>query len=163
MPGKQYSVSGVTWKGNSAVHTEETSHIFHLPTGQPADAVLLAEDTESLRKLYRSRGYMTAQIKPDAQMDDESSTVHYEMNVNEGDLYKMGEVEFLGVDSPSKDRLREAWTLREGQPYNADYTRKFLDEAPRLLPKGLQYSIKVSEELDAKDKTVDVTIHFKQQ
>jgi hypothetical protein len=75
----------------------------------------------------------------------------------------MGELEILGVDSPSKDRLRDAWTLREGQAYNADYTLKFLDDAPRLLPKGLQYSVQVSEELDAKDKMVDVTIHFKMQ
>jgi outer membrane protein assembly factor BamA len=162
-PGKQYSVSGVTWKGNSAVNSDEVSHLFHLATGRPADAVRLVDDAKRLTKLYRSRGYMTAQIKPDAQVDDENSTVHYDINITEGDLYKMGELEILGVDSPSKDRLREAWTLREGQPYNADYTFKFLDDAPRLLPKGLQYSVKVSEELDAKDKTVDVTIHFKMQ
>jgi outer membrane protein insertion porin family len=162
-PGKQYSVSEVSWKGNSAVTILEAAPFFHLPEGQPADAVRLLRDVEALIKLYRSRGYMKIQIKPDAQMDDERSTVHYVINVAEGDLYKMGELEFLGVDSASKDRLREAWTLREGQPYNADYTRKFLDDAPRLLPKGLQYSIKLNEELDAKNKTVDVTIQFKAQ
>ena len=106
---------------------------------------------------------MAVQIKPDAQMDDEESSVRYVINFAEGDLYKMGELEFLGVDSASKDRLRAAWTLREGQPYNADYTKKFLDDAPRLLPKGLQYSVKLDVELDAKDKTVDVTIQFKGQ
>jgi outer membrane protein assembly factor BamA len=162
-PGKQYSVFGVTWKGNSAVSVDEASHLFHLVTGRPVDAVRVADDVERLTKLYRSRGYMTAQVKPDAQLDDDKGTVHYDMNVTEGDLYQMGGLEILGVDSPSKDRLRAAWTLREGQAYNAGYTRKFLDEAPRFLPKGLQFSAQISEELDAKDKTVDVTIHFKMQ
>jgi len=162
-PGKVYSVSGVIWKGNSAVTTEEAAHFFHLATGQHADAVRLAHDAESLTRLYRSRGYMTAQIKPDAQLDDENSTVHYDMNVAEGDLYKMGDLEILGVDTTSKDRLREAWKLREGEPYNPDYTRKFLEGAPSFLPRGFQYSLKLSEDLDAKSKTVDVTIHFKPQ
>ena len=106
---------------------------------------------------------MTAQIKPDAQMDDDRSTVRYDVNITEGALYNMGEVEIIGVDSPSRVRLREAWTLREGQPYNADYTKSFLEAAPRLLPRGSQFSVKVDEELDAKSKTVDVTIHFKMQ
>lgn len=162
-PGNAYSVSGVTLKGNSAVTTDEASHLFHLATGQHADAVRLLKDAESLTKLYHSRGYMTVHIKPDAQLDDKNSTVHYDMNITEGDLYKMGELEILGVDTSSKDRLREAWKLGEGQPYNADYTKKFLEDAFRLLPRGLQFSVKMSEELDAKSKTVDVTIHFKPQ
>jgi outer membrane protein assembly factor BamA len=161
--GKVYSVSGVTWQGNNAVKTDEASPMFHLVTGQPANAVRLMRDEESLRKLYRSRGYMTAQIKHDAPMDDQNATVHYDFSIKEGDLYRMGELEILGVDSGSKDRLQNAWTLREGDPYDAEYIRKFLENAVRLLPRGLQYSTKLDETLDSKDKTVDVTIRFKQQ
>ena len=126
-PGKQYLVSEVSWKGNSAVTTLEASPFFHLPAGQPADAVRLQQDIEALLKLYRSRGYMTAQINPEPQIDEEKSTVRYQINVAEGDLYTMGELEILGADTASKDRMHEAWKLREGQPYNADYTRQFLD------------------------------------
>lgn len=162
-PGKVYSVSAISWKGNSAVTTDEASHLFHLAVGHPADAVRIVSDTENLTRLYHSRGYMKAEIKPVAQLDDDKSTVQYTMNITEGDLYRMGELEIIGVDTPSKDRLREAWTLREGQPYNAEYTRQFLDDAPRLLPRGLRYSVSVNEELSKKDKVVDVTIHFKEQ
>jgi outer membrane protein assembly factor BamA len=163
VPGKVYSVSGITWKGNSAVTTDEASSVFHLAVGHPPDAVRLVADQESLTKLYRSRGYMTAQIKPDAQLDDDKSEVHYNINITEGDLYKMGTLEIVGVDSPSKGRLHDAWKLREGQPYNAEYTREFLDTAPGLLPRGLRFSVSVNEELDKKEKLVDVTIQFKVQ
>ncbi len=162
-PGKVYSVSGVTWKGNSAITTEEASHLFHLAVDHPADAARLMRDAENLIRLYHSRGYMTAEVKPDAQLDDEKGTVHYDMNITEGDLYKMGELEVIGVDTPSKDRLHEAWKLREGEPYNAEYTRKFVDDAPGLLPRGLQFSVSVNEELNKKEKVVDVTISFKTQ
>ncbi|MGB9205009.1 MAG: POTRA domain-containing protein [Terriglobales bacterium] len=162
-PGKVYSAAGVDWKGNSAIKTSEVAPLIHLPPGQPADAIRLLRDLDAVGKLYRSRGYMTAQIKPDAQCDDEKSTVHYDLNVVEGDQYKMGELEIAGLDTQAKARMQEAWTLREGQPYNADYPKKFLDDTRQLVPRGVQWAISIHESLDAKDKTVDVEIRFQQQ
>jgi outer membrane protein assembly factor BamA len=162
-PGKVYLTASVDWKGNSALKTSEVAPLIHLPPGQPADAVRLLRDIDAVGKLYRSRGYMTVQVKPDAQCDDEKSTVRYDLNVVEGDQYKMGELEIAGLDTQAKARMQEAWTLREGQPYNADYPRKFLDDTRQLVPRGVQWAIGVHESLDAKDKTVDVEIRFQQQ
>ena len=162
-PGKVYLAAGVDWKGNSAITTREVAALVHMPPGQPADAVRLLRDIDAVGKLYRSRGYMTAQVKPDAQCDDEKSTVHYDLNVVEGDQYKMGELEIAGLDTQAKARMQEAWTLREGQPYNADYPKKFLDDTRQLVPRGVQWAIGVHESLDAKDKTVDVEIRFQQR
>ncbi len=162
-PGKVYSTSGVVWKGNSVLKAEELQGLLHLPLGQPADAVRLLGDVETVGKLYRSRGYMTVQVKPEAQFDDEHGAVHYDLNVIEGDLYKMGELEIAGLDTQSTVRMRAAWTLREDQPYNADYPRKFLEDTRQLVPRGVPWNISIHESLDAKDKTVDVEIRFKQQ
>jgi len=162
-PGKIYSTSTVEWKGNSAVTSAEVASLMHLAPGEPADAVRLLSDIENVSKLYRSRGYMMVQIKPDAQIDDEKSTVRYRLNVVEGDLYRMGELEILGLDTQARARMRAAWTLREGQPYNADYPKKFLDDTRDLVPRGVQWAVSVHETPDAKDKTVDVEIRFKQQ
>jgi outer membrane protein assembly factor BamA len=162
-PGKQYAVSDVTLKGNSAVSNEEAVHLFHLPVGKPADGVRVTLDAENLVKLYHSRGYMTAQVNPEARIDEDKSTVSYNLKIDERALYKMGELEIVGVDSQSKDRLREAWKLREGEPYNGDYKMSFLDGVRTLLPSGLHFTVQVSEDLDAKSKSVDVTIHFKTQ
>ena len=106
---------------------------------------------------------MTVQIKPDTQFDDEKSTVHYDLNVVEGDLYRMGELEILGLDTQATARMRAAWTLREGQPYNADYPKKFLDDTGQLVPRGVRWAVSIHETPDAKAKTVDVEIRFKQQ
>jgi len=162
-PGKVYAASGVAWKGNSAVKVEELQGLLHLPAGQPADAVHLLRDIENVGKVYRSRGYMMVQIKPDAQFDDEKSTVHYSLNVVEGDLYKMGELEIVGLDTQATAGMRAAWTLREGQTYNADYLKKFLDDTGQLLPRGVHWVVTTHETPNSKDKTVDVEIRFKQQ
>jgi outer membrane protein insertion porin family len=162
-PGNAYSTSGLDWKGNSAVTTAELAPLLHLPAGQPADAVRLLRDIESVGKLYRSRGYMMVQIKQDAQFDDDKSTVHYTLTVVEGDVYKMGELEVTGLDTQATARMRAAWTLHEGQTYNADYLKKFLADTEQLLPHGVHWGVSIHETPDARDKTVDVEIHFKQQ
>lgn len=161
--GKMYSTSSVDWKGSSAIKIGELAPLLHLSTGQPADAVRLLRDIETVGKLYRSRGYMTVQIKSDTQFDEEKNTVHYDLNIVEGDLYKMGDLEILGLDTQATARMQGAWTLREGQPYNADYPEKFRDDTGQLLPRGVRWVISIHETLEAKDKTVDVEVHFKQQ
>lgn len=161
-PGKVYSTSAVDWKGSSAIATSEVAALLHLTPGQPADAVRLLADLESVGKLYRQRGYMKILITPDAQLDDQKSTVHYTLNIVEGDLYKMGELEILGLDTQATARMRTAWTLREGEPYNADYPRKYLIDTGQIVPRGVDWHVTTHETLDPKDGTVDVEIRFKQ-
>jgi len=162
-PGRIYATSSVDWKGNSAIAISEVAPLIHMPAGQPADAVRLLRDLENVGKLYRSRGYMTVQVKPDAQFDDEKSTVHYDLSIVEGDLYKMGELEIVGLDTQAMARMQAAWHLPEGQPYNADYPRKFVDDTEQLLPRSVRWAVSIHESLDAKNKTVDVEIRFKPQ
>jgi outer membrane protein assembly factor BamA len=102
-------------------------------------------------------------VKPDPQFDDDKSTVRYELRILEGDLYKMGEVEILGLDTQAQAQMHAAWTLREGQPYNADYLQKFLENTRDLVPRGVQWDVSINETPDTKDKTVDVEIRFKQR
>ena len=159
-PGKMYATSDVVWKGNSALKIEELQGLIHMPTGEPANAVRLMSDLENVRKLYRAQGYVAAQVTPATAIDDEKSTVHYDLNISEGDQYKMGELEIVGLDTRAKAQLENAWTLHEGQPYNADYPKKFLVDTDRLLPDGVAWAVSIHEAVNAKDKTVDVTIRF---
>jgi Surface antigen variable number repeat len=159
-PGKVYSTSGVAWKGNAVLPADQLQSLLHLPIGQPADAVRLATDLENVHKLYHTKGYMAARIQAEPLLDDAASTVHYDLTVVEGDLFQMGELEIVGLDSQARARLQNAWTLQEGQPYNSDYPKEFLKNALQLLPHNEQWGVDVREAVDAKEKTVDVTIRF---
>jgi outer membrane protein assembly factor BamA len=162
-PGQIYSTSAVDWKGNAAIPTTELAALFHLPPGEPVDAVRLLDDLKLAVKLYRSRGYMTAQIVPATQFDDDKGTVHYDLKVVEGDLYRMGDLDIAGLDTQATARMVAAWTLRQGQIYNADYLKKYLNDTGSILPRGVNWGVSLRETLDPKDRTVDVEIRFKQQ
>lgn len=159
-PGRIYSASGVAWKGTAVLPAEHLQSFLHLPIGQPADAVRLAADLENVQNVYHTRGYMAVRIQAEPRFDDATSTVHYDLSVTEGDLFQMGELEIVGLDSQARARLENAWTLREGQPYNSDYPKEFLKNAFRLLPHDEQWTADIGEAVDAKDKTVDVTLRF---
>ncbi len=160
-PGKVYSTSDVTWQGNAAVKTDDLRDLIHMPIGQPADAVRLTSDLDNVRKIYRSRGYMAAQITPEPRLDDDKAAVSYLLKVTDGDQYKMGELEIVGLDTQATNHLHQAWALREGDPYNADYPKKYLDSINRSLPGGVAWNISVHEAVNAKEKTVDVTLRFR--
>jgi outer membrane protein assembly factor BamA len=157
-PGKVYSTSDVAWKGNSAISTAQMQSLIHLPAGQPADEMRLQRDLEQILKLYRNQGYMMAHITPTPALDDEKSTVHYDLSVVEGDQFKMGELEIVGLDAQETPRMQEAWTLVEGQPYNASYPAQFLEKNFRKMNGRVRWKASVNESVNVKDKTVDVTI-----
>ena len=159
-PGKVYSTSTVEWKGNTVVAAADLQPLIHLTAGQPADAIRLTSDLEQAAKLYHTKGYMTARITPKPLLDDDHSTVRYELNVQEGDQFKMGEFEVIGLDSQAKAHLQAAWKLREGDPYDSEYPKRFLNETSRLIPAGIPWQIGIHEAVNEKDKTVDVTIRF---
>jgi outer membrane protein insertion porin family len=159
-PGKVYSTSSVDWKGHTVFRVEDLQRQIHLPAGQPADAVRLVSDLEKVAKLYHTKGYMAARITANPLLDDDHSTVHYDLNVFEGDQFKMGELEIIGLDSQAKAHLQAAWKLGEGEPYDSEYYKKFLEETSRFVPAAVPWDIKVHEAVNDKDKTVDVTIRF---
>jgi outer membrane protein insertion porin family len=160
-PGKVYSTADVTWQGNAAVKTDELQGLIHMPLGEPANAVRLESDLENVHKTYRNRGYMAAQVTAQSTLDDEKATVRYALKVTEGDQYKMGELEIVGLDTQATAHMQQAWTLREGDPYNADYAKKFLERINQFLPGGVAWNIAIHEAVNAKDKTVDVTLRFR--
>lgn len=159
-PGKVYSTSGVDWKGNSIVKSEDLQALLHLPQGKPADAVQLVTDLENATRLYRKLGYMVAKITPQPLLDDDKSTVRYEFLVAEGDQFKMGELDILGLDSQATAHLQAQWKLRPGEPYNGEYAKLFLDQTAQFLPRGVPWDASVHEAVNESDKTVDVSLRF---
>ena len=93
-------------------------------------------------------------------MNDADSTVKYVFQFQEGDIYKMGDLEIRGLDSKATERMAAAWKLREGDTYDSGYPKRFLDAAPSLLAAGTNGTSSVHESVEDKDKMVDVSLHF---
>ena len=143
-PGRQYKLTQIHWSGNTVFAAEKLQPLIQLQTGQYANAVQLSNDLEAVQKLYGTRGYLAAHIRSIPQMDDTQSTVGYQLQVHEGDMYRMGELEIQGLDARTTARLVESWKLND--------TNHVIPLAP--------WKISVHNSLNEKDKTVDVTLHF---
>jgi len=158
-PGLQYKFTDMSWTGNSAFTSPQLQGLIQLKSGQPADAVLLEKDLREIAKLYGTKGYMAPKITPKPVTGDTNATVHYDIEVEEGDVYKMGELELRGIDEKTKKRLVFDWKLEEGQVYDSGYVQRFLSESRRDLPEDTKWDITLHEALND-DKTVDVTLTY---
>jgi outer membrane protein insertion porin family len=158
--GMQYKLSGWTWSGNKNVSSDDLQPLIHAKIGQPADTVKLEDNLRTVQQLYGSRGYVTATIKANAEFDDASGAVAYQLVVTEGALYRMGELEFRGIDNQLTSRLRAAWKIRPGDVYDATYLKEFLPRARKLLPPTMDWDVTPHVTAIAKDRTVDVDLQY---
>jgi len=113
-----------------------------------------------MRALFGTRGYMAAKIEPQPEMDDAQASVKYVLHVDEGGIYKMGDLDLRGLDTRTTARLVNDWKLRGGDAYDSSYPKRFLKEAAEDFEPMGPWKISMHESLDQKEKTVDVTIRF---
>jgi len=159
-PGRIYKVAQFEWSGDKAFAAEKLNPLLHLSTGQVANAVQLNSDLDDVRKLYSTRGYMRSSVTPEPQFDDDKSTVVFRLVVNEGDLYKMGDLDIRGLDSRTTTELRGKWSLAQGSPYDSSYTKTFTEAAWKTLASQVDWTVNVHEAIDDQDKTVDVSLIY---
>lgn len=159
-PGPQYKLKSLEWSGNREFPSDVLQKMVVAKPGEPANTVRLADNLKEIQKLYSSRGYVTTTIKADASYDDGASTVSIILNVNEGALYHMGELEFRGLDNSLMAKLRNAWKIRPGDVYDATYLSEYLPAAQKLLPTTLDWEVASHVTANVREKTVDVDLIY---
>lgn len=159
-PGVQYKLKKIEWSGNHEFPTETLQKMIHVEPDKPANIVRLGDNLKDIQKLYGSRGFLKASIKPEAQYDEAGATVTIHLDVKEDFAYRMGELEFRGLDNSLTAKLRNAWKLRQGDVYDATYLSEYLPEAHKLLPANLDWDVASHVTANVRDKTVDVDLIY---
>ena len=159
-PGLQYKLTKWDWSDNKEIPSDQLDPLLHAKAGQTANTVQLGSDLRAIQLLYGSHGYILATIKVNAEFDDVVSGVTYHLVVQEGALYRMGELEFRGLDNNLTAQLRALWKIRPGEVYDATYLKRFLPEARKLLPPSLDWEVDPHVTAITRDKTVDVDLQY---
>jgi outer membrane protein assembly factor BamA len=159
-PGQQYKLKSLQWSGNQAIPTETLAKMVRLEPGQPANMVRLNDSLAEIQKLYGSKGYVTSMITPQPSFDDTAGTVAITLEVKEGPVFHMGDLEFRGLDNGLTAKLRNAWKIRPGEIYNSTYLSEYLPAAQRLLPATLDWEVSPHVTPNVRDKTVDVDLIY---
>jgi outer membrane protein assembly factor BamA len=158
--GEQYKLGQLSFSGNSVFPAEKLQSLIHLQPGAPVNPLQLKNDLEAIHRLYGTRGHVKAAVESQPEFDDAAGTVSYQLKVTEGDVYKMGDIDLEGLEDKAATRIREDWTLREGEIYDSSYSQRFVKQALADLPADAHWSINVNESVNEQDKTVDVTLKF---
>lgn len=159
-PGLQYKLAHWDWSGNKAIPSNTLDPFLHAKAGQTANTVQLESDLRALQELYGSHGYILTTIKVDAEYDGAAGTVAFHFQVDEGDVFHMGELEFRGLDNNYTARLRAVWKIRSGDVYDATYLKQFLPQARKLLPASLDWEVVPHVTALTGSKTVDVDLQY---
>lgn len=159
-PGKQYKLKGVDWSGNHEFPADQLTKMVHVQVGQPANTVRLSQDLKDVQKLYGSRGFITVKFKANTQFDDAAGSVSMGIEVTEGPVFHMGELQFRGLDNNLTAKLESAWKLRPGDVYDANYLDEYLPAARKLLPPTLDWDVDPHVTANVRDKSVDVDLVY---
>jgi outer membrane protein insertion porin family len=159
-PGEQYKLKSLEWSGNHEFPTETLQKMVRAELGQPANTIRLGDNLKDVQKLYGARGFLTCAIKPDSQFDDSAGTVAIRLDVKEGYVYHMGELEYRGLDNSLTAKLRSAWKIRPGEVYDSTYLSEYLLAAHKLLPPTLDWDVAPHVTANVRDKTVDVDLIY---
>jgi outer membrane protein assembly factor BamA len=159
-PGLQYKLKSLEWSGNREFPAETLQKMVRAELGQPANTIRLGDNLKDIQKLYGSHGYVTTTINPAAEFDDAAGTVAIRLEVKEGFIYHMGELEFRGLDNSLTAKLRAAWKLRPGDVYDSTYLSDYLPAAHKLLPTTLDWEVSPHVTANVRDKTVDVDLIY---
>lgn len=159
-PGPQYKLKSLEWSGNKEFATDVLQKMVRVQPGEVANTVRLGDNLKDIQRLYGSRGYVTTTITPRVEFDEAAGTASIIVEVKEGPVFHMGELEFRGLDNSLTAKLRNAWKLRQGDVYDATYLSEYLPTAHKLLPSGLDWEVAPHVTANAHDKTVDVDLDY---
>lgn len=160
VPGQQYKVTSLDLAGNKSFPSGTLRALMHLQMEQPANAGQMQTDIEAVQQFYGTHGFMAVSVQPTPEMDDANSTVKYLLQINEGDVYGMGDLDIRGLDTHTTERLQNEWNLRGGDRYDSSYAKRFLEEANKEFSLLAEWTVSVRESLNRDEKTVDVSLRF---
>lgn len=158
--GIQYKVTGVNLAGESAFPAQQLQGLIHLKMGEPADAVQLQGDIEKIEKLYGTKGYLLSRIQVQPTMDDARATVAYQLNVFEGDQFRMGDLLIDGIDAKASKALEAQWQIKRGEVYDNSYLNKFFQITYHDVGLSQSYSVVPKAIIDRQTRSVNIALHF---
>ena len=165
-PGVKYMFGGLTWTGASAFNDFALTSLIALAPGAVADGNKFQGGLQKVIQNYANAGYLDTQVDPQPQFDDAGAKVAYQIKVTEGPQYKMGNLVITGLSLDGERKLRAAWTLAQGVPFNQDYFDAFVSRMKKPMPEvfgntPVHYD-KIGDLLrrNEQNHTVDVLLDF---
>jgi outer membrane protein insertion porin family len=156
--GESYTLGKIGVEGPSPIRPEDLLKTADVKTGDVANFDRVNEGLERMRKALRRAGYMHAKLTTTRNIDDARKNVDVAVHVDPGPQYTMGKLTVAGLDLDGEAEIQRVWTMKEGQPFNADYPDAFLARVRDMFDN--LGSTKSEIQVDETRHTGDVTLRF---
>ncbi|MBT1450739.1 outer membrane protein assembly factor BamA [Glaciecola sp. XM2] len=168
--GDAAKIQQINIVGNEVFEDEELFNEMELQFGAPWWDFLsetryqqqtLSGDMETITSYYKNRGYLQFSIdSTQVSMTPEKDAIYVTMNVTEGEIFTISEVELVGDLLGFEEFLAQVVPLREGDLYNqaeVTYTEEFI--ANYLGRFGYAYpTVTTIPQINEEDNTVKLTL-----
>ncbi len=132
--GPRVRVTSISYHGNDAVSGQvlnmklKTKKAVLWYFGGNYDASTVPDDIAAIKKYYQDIGYFDVQVQDKVSTNDDRSRIYIEYFIDEGQRYKVANVEFRGQRVFTVDQLRERLNLTKGEYFSSRYLNKDVDK-----------------------------------
>ncbi len=162
-----YRFGKITVDGAKAFVADEILKLAGIKSNMFASPAVVETASEVIRRAYLNRGYVRVQVKvaPEYEVISPRSKmglVGIAININEGSVYQLRRLEFVGNDETRDRIIRRKVLLQEGTTYSQDLMDKSLRQINSLKLFETLTMADVEINTDEQQKAVDLLIHFKE-
>jgi outer membrane protein assembly factor BamA len=118
VPGTVYRWKSTQWSGNSIVSTITLDSFMGLKSGDVANGMELEAAWERVREEYGHHGFLDAKLDAETQFDDQTHTVSYKVNIQEGVPYKFERLVITGLSPAGERRILAVWPMVAGDVFD---------------------------------------------
>ena len=126
------------------------------------------EDKENIVAFYKEKGYRDALIRFDTVISNDEKTVDINLNVEEGNKYYFGDINYIGNSSYAKFQLDQILGIQKGDTYNGVLLKERIqDDNPDANDisnlyqnNGYLFSSINAVEVSAENDTIDFEIRI---
>jgi outer membrane protein assembly factor BamA len=132
MEGLPYKFQRAEWTDTTALPAATLDKMFGIKSGDIADVTKLDAGLRQIHKAYGTQGYVAQSARYTPRLDDATGMATFEVAVEEGPQFMMGELEITGLPDADVADLRKRWRLKAGEMYDASYADQFHSDV--ILP-----------------------------
>ena len=159
-PGPQYRTGDIRIESADpdrplTISPETLRALIPLQKGELFNVERVRTGLENLGRVYGREGYIDMTPAPDTQVDDDRGTIDMVVKVDQQAQYRVGSIEFLGVDTVTREKLMESLP-KPGEVFDTAKLNEFFKVNRAILPPDVSRD-DVRVRRDNKARTVAIT------
>jgi outer membrane translocation and assembly module TamA len=158
--GQQYRLREIHFVNAKAFSEPELVRLIPVQPGEIFRRARIAKGLELLRQRYESAGYVNFTSIPNTEFDEANAGVRLNIDVDEGKLFRWGELHITGLDSGKTQALTDGWQVLRGKPYSPASLQEFCSRFFRPTPVGTDPAEYTKRKIDERTGTIDISIAF---